>query len=401
MSERFGAICAILALLILSAACRGGDPTSESDLTWDEPLQPGITWNLKLLNGKPLIEGTSITLGLSEDSLGGTDGCNSYGRGWSEDDAPRYAAFITHFDAQLAEGIFSAHNIFSTLVLCEGIKGMMEQADAYYESLRRGRRFRIQGGWLEILDEDRQSMLLFERQSPLPGHQPTLADTQWSMTGNQEPVTLAFLNDKFAVILGECLNRIAGYRPRGRLLHFYSIHSWAFQEECPEEDSSDSLWGAQQYSVIGKEGSEKLIIGTRSDQTLTLQAYPSSTSDAGQTEWSLEKIVDISPHESGQPRIWDVIEGSTISFRFQENSVSGSAGCNSYQASLEVIEENITIGPPSVTELSCAHLEFNERVMNQESRFLDLLPQITRAVTGADRLFLSTGTGIYLIFEAQ
>ena len=40
-------------------------------------------------------------------------------------------------------------------------------------------------------------------------------------------------------------------------------------------------------------------------------------------------------------------------------------------------------------------------VIRQEVRYLDLLPDVTRGVTFADRLFLSTGTGIYLIFEAK
>ena len=55
----------------------------------------------------------------------------------------------------------------------------------------------------------------------------------------------------------------------------------------------------------------------------------------------------------------------------------------------------------SKSAASCRHLENFNDVIRQEVRYLDLLPDVTRGLTVADRLFLSTPTGIYLIFEAK
>lgn len=398
MPKPLAAICAILTLLIFAAACDAEDIPADPYLTWDEPLQPGITWNLQSLNGNRKIDGTSITMRLSESSISGYDGCNSYWTSFFRDDPPRYVAFITNSDGSSAEGIFSFHSVISTLAGCR--EDINEQSDAYYEALGGGKRFRIKGNWLEITDDENQPTLVFSRPEPLPGYQPGLAGTHWRMEGNRKSVDLGFLDDKNLAIIGECLNRIARYGADGRFFFLQSHHTWDIQEGCAE-DSTDNLWGAQQYSVSGDEGSEKLLIGTRSEKTLTLEAGPKSSPDEIEMEWALEKFVDVSPHESGLPRIWDVILGSTVTMNIQGSSVSGSAGCNAYQATFEIDGETITIGPISSTALTCTHLEFFERVMDQESRYLALRPQVTRGVTIGDRLFLSTGTGIYLIFKAQ
>ena len=143
------------------------------------------------------------------------------------------------------------------------------------------------------------------------------------------------------------------------------------------------------------------MLGTRLGETVTLDALPAITLDAEQREWSLENIVYLTSDEIEHHIIKGVVTGSTVTLKIQEGSASGSAGCNSYQASLSVAGEAIDIGPVSISALSCRNMENSTNVIRQESRYLSLLPDVTRGVTVADRLFLSTGTGIYLIFEAK
>ena len=396
MPKRFVAICGILILLILAVACGGGEPSSESDPTWDGPLQPGIAWNLESLNGEPLVEGSSITL--SDDLASGHDGCNNYGMVSRRDDQPRFAVLSTASDGTEAEGTFSARVGFTERLGCG--ERLEEQADAYHAAIQQGERFRIKGNWLEISDGENQSTLVFSRQPPLPGRQPNLAGTQWSMMGNTTPVTLAFLDDELAAIAGECFDFIVRYRITGRLFKLYGLHWWDYHQACIEGDSSNSLWGAEHYSVVGEKDSEKLLIGTQLGETLTLGAHPTIAEDTGQGEWSLDYIVSLTSDDIGQQVIWGVVPGSTVTLNIQEGLASGSAGCNSYQAPLAINEEAIDVGPVSKTAISCRHLENFNAVIGQESRFLTLLPKVTTGVTVADRLFLSTPTGIYLIFEA-
>ena len=403
MANSVVAILGIVGLLVLGVACSSREPppkeTPEPTTSWDNPLQLRVTWVLKSLNGSPIVEETFIALTVFEDSVGGTDGCNSYGIG--SDDGPPFFPIIIRPDGSYMEGKFSGREQVSTLILCAGIKGIMEQAHAYLTALAEGKTFRIQGNRLEILDGERQATLVFVRQPPLPGHQPGLARTQWRLKGNKAAVTLAFFDDEVAAGVGECVHYIGRYGASVRLLQFYSAVPLAVHRPCPEVDSIPSLWGAEQYSVIDQAGSEKLTLGNRWGETLTIEALPAVALDTEQREWSLKNIVNFSPDgpRNSDSIIGKAVPGTAVTILFQETHISGSAGCNSYQASLRITGEGIVIGPPSASGLSCGHLKDANDVMRQEMHYLSLLPQVTRIGTYDERLFMSTGTGSYLIFE--
>ncbi len=397
MSKPLVAICGIFALFILAVACNGDGRSSESAPTWDDPLQPGITWNLKLLNGRPLVYGSSITL--TDNLASGHDSCNNYGMASLSDDQPRFTVLSTALDGTEAEGIFSSRVGFTERLGCG--ERLEKQADDYHAALKEAERFRIKDNWLEISDGENQPTLVFSRQPPLPGRQPNLAGTQWSMMGNTTPVTLAFLDDELAAIAGECFDFIVRYRITGRLFKLYGLHWWDYHQACIEGDSSNSLWGAEHYSVVGEKDSEKLLIGTQLGKTLTLDALSTVAQDTGQGEWSLKNIVSLTSDDIGQHVVWGVVPGSTVTLIIQEGLASGSVGCNTYQAPLTIDGEAIDIGPITKSEKSCLHIENSTNVIRQESRYLDLLPQVAYGVTFGERLFLSTGTGIYLIFEAK
>ena len=116
------------------------------------------TWTLESLDGRPLIEESSITLKVNEDGFVGFDGCNRYG-GRSKD-----GALIAD-----ADGRFSAPYNFFTEQLCSEPQGIMDQADTYISALGQGERFRIVDDRLEILNSGGVTRLVFVKQEPPAG----------------------------------------------------------------------------------------------------------------------------------------------------------------------------------------------------------------------------------------
>ena len=90
-----------------------------------------------------------------------------------------------------------------------------------------------------------------------------------------------------------------------------------------------------------------------------------------------------------------------VNMTFQETHVTGSAGCNTYKATLRVTDEEVVIGSPTKSDLLCDDLKGFHTIMKQEARYLSLLPQMTLMGAYGDRLFMSDGSGIYLVFEAD
>ncbi len=278
----------------------------------------------------------------------------------------------------------------------------MEQANAYKTALADGQRFRIHGNRLEILDGGRRTTLVFSRQPPLPGKQLDLVRTQWRRIGNDRPFILAFLEDEVAVGVDKCQGYIGKYRTSNRLLVFGRVLSISGIQPC-WEDSFRAVLGTEQYSVIGEEGSEILLLGNRSGEPLTLESLPDVALDTERKEWTLTGIIDFNTDEPGWNlrKVTKAVPDPAVTLSFQETHISGSAGYNSYQAPLAINEEVIDLGPVTKSAVSCRHLENFNAVIRQEMRYLELLSQVTRGVTVADRLFLSAGTGIYLIFESK
>ena len=82
----------------------------------------------------------------------------------------------------------------------------------------------------------------------------------------------------------------------------------------------------------------------------------------------------------------------------RRRGISGSAGCNSYSAQHSIGDEEITFTSPGVTRRVCAT---PDGVMQQETRFLNLLPSLTKFHIYGDRLFIFTGEGRAVLFADE
>jgi len=93
------------------------------------------------------------------------------------------------------------------------------------------------------------------------------------------------------------------------------------------------------------------------------------------------------------------IEGTTISLIFAGDSLSGSAGCNEYNANYSSTRaagsaNNISVGPISSSQAIC-----DEPVMDQEQNYLANLAATSRYGISGDTLTLTMDQGT-LVFEA-
>lgn len=337
-----------------------------------------------------------VTLRLSKHSLGGNDGCNHFGTFHLNDESPPVVASIIHASESSAEGELYTHDFLSSQRFCPGIS---QQGDEFLSALKAGKGYRIQNNRLEILDRNGKVTLVLVREPPFIGHQPDLAGTQWEKETNGTTIFLAFIDNKVVAGLGKCLDYIGRHFASDKRL-LIDVSPLGKSIEC-WNDPIDSVWHVERYAVSGEEGSSRLMLGTRLGEALTLNELPSIPPNSPQVIWSLKFIVDLPTDDLGYYNEEPVIPGSTVTVSLHDNQIAGSSGCNAYQAPLEIEGTTIEIGAVSAEELVCEDLENPSDLMDQESRFLDLLPQVTRGVTIADRLFLSTPTGIYLIFEAQ
>lgn len=136
------ALQALAALLLMLAACT---PTSAPTALTD------TVWTLEMLHDRPLIDGSTITLEFderSDESLGGSSGCNSYGA--------RYQA--TDMAFRVVGGVES------TAMACVTPAGVMEQEQAYTEALMDVSTYRLTAGRLDMADEGGDTVLVFRAQ---------------------------------------------------------------------------------------------------------------------------------------------------------------------------------------------------------------------------------------------
>ena len=360
------------------------------------------TWVLELLDGRPVIEDSAITLRIGDDWFDGIDGCNSYG-GQSRDGTPVVGA----------DGVFKIPpGVVVTQMLCLEPEGVMDQADAYMSAFMQGKRNRVPGERLEILDGEDEVRLVFIRQAPLLGSPIDLEGTAWRLLqeadtdGDVRAPTMVFLDDRLLTGVTACRPYAAFYGTSDGNIRFPAISMLRRDESsCPDEsrslqyDYTDFLTWAREYSVDEEGGSSLLRIWSIRGKTLTFEPLPRIVEDIADSEWTLWKFIEIR-QDVGVPQHSSVIDGTEVTILFDEDGISGMLGCNSYAALATVKDGSITIDAQSLdhTEKNCGGVE---GLVEQEERYLDLLPRLIRYGMYGDSLFMQTGDDVFLLFQAR
>jgi heat shock protein HslJ len=106
------------------------------------------------------------------------------------------------------------------------------------------------------------------------------------------------------------------------------------------------------------------------------------------TAWELESLV-------GK----DVLPGTTITLKFADDQVSGSAGCNQYGGSYKARQDSLSVGDVFSTEMGCPE---PEGILEQEGVYLTALRAAATYQITADRLEIFDEAGAQiLVFVPQ
>ena len=314
--------------------------------------------------------------------------------------------------------MFSGPPIGRTQRDCAEPEGVTEQSDAYVSVLMQGERYRVVGDRLEIFDSGDAARLVFARQVPLPGGPINLGGTAWRLMiegdadGDTRAATLAFLDDRLVTGVTACRGFLATYgatysQSEGSV-RFPSQSMLEFQQPCREEsrrlegEFGDFLTWANEYSVHEEGGSSRLRVRSATGQTLTFEPLPPTVEDIADAKWNLVAFVELRGIDFGMwyPRSTSVIQGTEVTISFEKDGIWGVSGCNSYGSLTDVADGSIKIDFQSFfyTELAC---DGPDGLMEQEERYLDLLPRMTRYGMYGDGLFMQTDDDMFLLFEAE
>ncbi len=80
---------------------------------------------------------------------------------------------------------------------------------------------------------------------------------------------------------------------------------------------------------------------------------------------------------------------------FEDGTIAGSSGCNSYNGAYEADGDSMTIGPLATTLMACI-----TPLQGQESIYFELLAQTDRYKVSGDQLTLMSGDTVLIRFES-
>ena len=393
--------------LLAAVACGGDSSPSDSGTAGPE----GVTWVLETLYGEPVLDGSFVWLRLDEDEYGGMDGCNRYG-GMNQHGRPVAGD----------EGEFNPPPAFHTDALCKVPHGIMEQAEEYRRLLgRQGQTLRVEGDRLEILDWAGEVGLVFVRQIPFAGQPVELTGTAWelvlddSVGEDVKAATMVFLDERHAVGMTACRGYVASYRVSDGRLGFPSMsmmeYGWA--KSCTkgarmqEGQFTTYLSRAIGYAVSEEDGTRRLRIRTSRDKTAAFESMENNAQGLVGVEWRLTATVDvgqIDPDRSLAQRTDRLIPGTEVTIGFGEKGFGGTAGCNGYASQPEsggiLVKEDGSLDLEDRIGHTLALCSRPRGIMEQEQRYLELVPKFDRYRIYGELLIVHTRDDVVLLFYA-
>jgi len=122
---------------------------------------------------------------------------------------------------------------------------------------------------------------------------------------------------------------------------------------------------------------------------------PASTPTGSNLEGSIWTLTNFIAESDGDVRL--PISWTTITARFEDGLISGTAGCNQYSGSYTAADK-IALNEMSWTEMLCMD---PAGVMQQETQYLEILRDVTTFTIKENQLTLSTEDGRALVYHAQ
>jgi heat shock protein HslJ len=218
----------------------------------------------------------------------------------------------------------------------------------------------------------------------------TLQGTTWMLTAlnGKAPVagsTITAVFDETGKISGSsgCNSYTASYHVSGsRLTIDQTVSTMMACEPRLMQQETAYLMALAATASYGLQG-DQLSLKDASGAAILLYSAQ-STSLAG-TSWTA------TGYNNGQGAVQSVVSGTTLTADFAAGgTLSGSAGCNTYNAAYTTDGSKLSIGPVATTRMYCAE---PQGVMDQEAQYLAALGTAASYSISGSKLELRTADG--------
>jgi heat shock protein HslJ len=386
-------------ILLLLAACGPlPSPTVPGATETDTPPPSGANplagseWILTSLHGESPLQGSHITLKFQEDIVVGFAGCNAYGGG-----SGSYTAS--------PDGTLAIPAPAQTQMACVEPEGVMEQEEAYVKALAGAASYRLADNRLELQDAAGETALVFARREPVTMDPAELVGTAWqlvTMDGEESiegsAFTLAFHGEGRASGYAGCRDYVMLYSADDDLLSIQFTAMLGSVCDEPERLLQEGDYTTIQSWVdryILEDG--QLQLQTVRGETLVYESLPAEAQPALEgTAWTLLGFFEPNRADDVITAPQDLLESTEISLTLSAGQVTGSAGCNTYGGSYALQAGALSFADLYQTEMACMA---PEGVMEQESRYLGVLREVSQANVFGTQLWLETGDGRGLVFK--
>lgn len=336
------------------------------------PSLIGTIWAATAIGGSEVIDGSDVVMGIAEGRIGGFSGCNTY---------------FGPYEANGSSVVVGP--LATTRLACN--EELMNQERAFLSSLEETSTYELSGDTLQVKNNSGDTLVTFTVMPPTP-----LEVTPWELVtyndGNQAMVsvlagtriTALFEAGNISGSAG-CNNYSGSYEVDGNAISIGPLAgTLAFCNEpegVMEQESSylAALESTATYQIVVN----RLELISESGELMATFRVAESTGIEGIT-WN------IIGYNNGRGGVVSVVLDTEINALFEDGTVSGSAGCNSYTASYEIVGSSITIGPVATTRKICNE---PEGVMEQENEFLAALQSAVEYTIDGNRLDMFNADG--------
>ena len=348
------------------------------------PLETTL-WTLVAVNGNPLPKDISVTLFLTPEdeggqgTAGGTAGCN------------QYSGVYEHDGINL---VFS--EFINTLMICED--DVMEVEQAFIGALSTSQSFRVVGATM-VLNSAEGVLTFFADRTPLTGALWVLKSIGY-LENPQPPVTGSNFTAQFTRYADAPTGVVAGTTGCNEYAASYAANLAEIKINVPDSTDNVScvpglleqeglyylaLDSANQYLILGN-----TLVIPYDDGRKALVYEGTQINLAGQRPlpelegvvWYLWTINEV-----------PVLNGTSVTAEFTTNlesnsgTMSGSAGCNRYQATFG---DNLGMRVTQQSDETCA---VPEGLMEQERTYLQALNRAYGYWFTGDQLIINSGSG--------
>jgi heat shock protein HslJ len=341
-----------------------------------------------------LLEDTIITLDFKEGRIGGSAGCNRYGGEVALGDG----------------GSLTFDKVHITEMLCQP-EARMKQEENYMQALHDAAIVQVMGDRLEMYDAAGETVLIFVLEPQFPMDPNDLLGTGWqllSMDGNRplegSTIVLVFHDEHMLSSSTACSGYVAAYLAKGDDLGRIFEAMLDLPSSCSEALQAQD----RQYSALFRSTTDyrlsggKLDLISRRGQVLTFEPLSEDASVSLEgIDWTLVAMIvkrEIEGMSAPLPNPVGPMPGTEITATFEDGTVRGSAGCNSYRAVYVLDGPRLTVDDAAVTEKSCVD---PLGLMDQEQRYLAILASTTTYAIYGRQLWLVTDDGRTLVFASK